>query len=143
MQQKKGAKSSLLLIELIITLFFFLLISVVCIQIFTKTDTLSRRSRELNHAQNLVAGAAEVLEYAGTSPERWQTFFPEMQTEQNSFFICYDNNFAACVFEEAVYTLTIEFFPDETGNITFFKGEELVYSLEIRYHIPVTKEDAA
>ena len=147
MQQKKGVRSSLLLIELIVTLFFFLLISVICIQIFAKTYTISQRSRELNHAQNLTAGAAEVLEYAGVSYEHWQTFFPEIQSDENLFRICYDKNFTACTLEEAFYTLTVEFSADETGSIVFSKGEETIYSLVVRFHTPYRlqseKEDAA
>jgi len=136
MQQKKGSRSSLLLIELIITLFFFLLISVFCIQIFAKTYTLSRRSRELNQAQNLVSGAAQVLEHTGDSFERWQAFFPESEQDQTSFRIYYDENFTACPLEKAIYTLNVKFLPDETGNITFSRKDEVIYSLKIRYHIP-------
>ena len=146
MSAKKGTRSSLLLIELIITLFFFLLISMVCMQIFAKTYSITRSSRELNQAQTLTSGAAEVLEYAGSSFDHWQNFFPEIESDHNTFRLYYDQNFTLCDSKEALYTLDIEFFPGETGSITFSKGDELIYSLQVRYHIPRRleneKEDA-
>lgn len=145
MHQKKGSKSSLLLIELIIVLFFFLLISLVCIQVFSRTHTLSRSSRELSHAQTLVSSAAEVLEVSDGSLQDYQLYFPEIRQEGDSFILFYDRDFKPCPSEEAVYTLKIEPTYNETqkqGTISFCKSETVLYSLDVRFHIPLKAKEA-
>lgn len=146
MHQKKGSKSSLLLIELIIVLFFFLLISLVCIQVFAKAHTLSRSSRELSHAQTLVSSAAEVLEVTDGSLKNFQLYFPEIQQESDSLIMFYDGDFQVCPAESAVYTLKIQCQSakdQKLGTISFCKSETVLYSLDVRFHIPLKAKEAA
>lgn len=144
MQSKKGSRSSLLLIELIIVLFFFLLISLVCIQVFARAHTLSRSSRELSHGQTLVSSAAEILEVSDGSLENFRLYFPEIQQENDTFVFFYDEAFQTCPADSAVYTLRIQGTFEESrneGTISFCKGETILYSLEVRFHLPLKAKE--
>lgn len=139
MRQKKGSKSSLFLIELIIVLFFFLLVAAVCVQVFAKSHTLSRSSRQLSHAQSLVSSVWEAVNGTDDPFSELSAFFPEGRYISSGFEVPYDKDFQPCEKSSAVYTLQIDLKQegtDITGLITFKDSlqSQVIYSLDVYCH---------
>ena len=65
MKRKNRTGSHLFFIEFIIVLFFFLIVSTVCLQLFTRAHVITKRADTLSHAQaaaaSVAAGVEEVL----------------------------------------------------------------------------------
>lgn len=148
--QEKGARSSLFLIELILVLFFFLLVASVCIQIFVKAYSMSRSSRELSHAQSQCASVSEILTGTREAAPALSQYFPEGEMKEEGFCISYDQDFAACESDQAVYMLTVHLSDITSGNIVvsgadlkFTRGEEVIYTLTVNWHIPSTAGEEA
>lgn len=149
-KQERGSRSSLFLIELIIVLFFFLLVASVCIQVFARAYTTSQSSRELSHAQNQCAGVAEVFGGTDGTIEELLIYFPEGKPSTDGMELFYDKAFSPCTAEDAVYTLSVKapLISKDAPNmrrasLTFLRGEQSIYTLSVRCHVPLTAQKEA
>ena len=118
MERTPAKRSSLFLLELMIAILFFCLASAVCVQIFVKAHTTSRKTQELN----TVSGYTEL-------------FLADALTEDTEIF--YDADWQECSKDEASYEIVIRVEPDGkllhgTFTVQRLSGEqpEEIYSVE-------------
>lgn len=122
MERTPAKRSSLFLLELMIAILFFCLASAVCVQIFVKAHTTSRKTQELNTALEKVSGYTEL-------------FLADALTEDTEVF--YDADWQECGKDEASYEIVIRVEPDGkllhgTFTVQRLSGEqpEEIYSVE-------------
>lgn len=148
----KSSKSSLFLMELIISILFFSLASAACIQLFVKAHLLDVRTKEQNQAviwsQNLSslwqASSGNLLEvYEQLSDDYDNQYGCIYMTNNREHLILYFNQdweFIGANGTDTVYRIELSDcgFDDTTllasAEITFYKGEEIFYSLQLAHH---------
>lgn len=124
----KHSKSSLFLMELIISILFFSLASTVCIQMFSKSHTLSKQTVDENHAMIQAQNLAE--SFLAADEEMNLTFY-------------FDNNWKECTKEQAAYYASILSHSAENSMISAdiivapypYTGSA-IYTLSLQHHIP-------
>lgn len=93
MKRTPARRSSLFLLECMIAILFFIIVAAVCIQLFAKSYTISRKSEDLTMAVQLTSSYVE--EFRGGRD------FPE------ELFVYYDASWSICEKAESEHTLTI------------------------------------
>lgn len=93
MKRTPARRSSLFLLECMIAILFFIIVAAVCIQLFAKSYTISRKSEDLTMAVQLTSSYVE--EFRGGRD------FPE------ELCVYYDASWSICEKAESEHTLTI------------------------------------
>ena len=137
MGSRSNARSSLFLIELIIAILFFSLGAAVCVQAFVKAHTVTGEARDLSFASSTVSSAANVLRYSDGSVEQFAAYFPgAVQDADGAIFVCYCEDFAPCVEEDAAYVLRAETATEDlvrSCHITMGGQAGAIYELDLRW----------
>lgn len=151
MKRNSRTGSRLFFIEFLIVLFFFLIISTVCLRLFTRAHTITQRSDALSHAQTVASSVAAVIESGSTDVvsgilENATAFFPDASVTEDGFFITYDQYFDPCPAEKAFYTLTLTLESTDreiSADIVVQNYDHSVlYELPVFFYIPMTREEA-
>lgn len=127
MKKNNRTGSRLFFIEFLIVLFFFLIVSTVCLRMFARAHTITRRADALSHAQAAASSAAAVFENICTDPDGATGgsdaqaildlaagLLPGAEVYTDGLCIFYDGEFQPCAIEEAAYALTASVQPGET-----------------------------
>ncbi len=127
MKKNNRTGSRLFFIEFLIVLFFFLIVSTVCLRMFARAHTITRRADALSHAQAAASSAAAVFENICTDPDGVTGgsdaqaildlaagLLPGAEVYTDGLCIFYDSEFQPCAIEEAAYALTAAVQPGET-----------------------------
>ncbi len=102
------SKTALFLMELIITILLFSVCSAVCVQLFVRSYTLSKQTKELNHAVIWAQGYAELLRGGDGSLEFISSHYPSAVVVDDTFFeVFYDSDFQPCEYADACYVSDI------------------------------------
>lgn len=93
-----SSKASLFLMELIFSILFFLIATVVCVQMFVKSHTLSQESLRLNHSVIWSESVAEGFYACNGDIELLSQKIPEAEYSETdkAVYLYYDNDFFAC-----------------------------------------------
>lgn len=155
MRTQTHSKSSLFLIEMLFSLLFFSIIAALCIQVFVQSHTLSKKSENLNEAQNLASSLAEVIIASEGDSSSIRTYFPEAVFSEDQIFLYYDSDWNLTSEENSSYVLFTALQQKDftlSGTISVSENrknpkekENEIYSLSFRHHIPktVTEESSA
>lgn len=104
MNKYKKSKTSLFLMELIITILLLAICGAICMELFAASDSLSRRTRELNGAVACAQGFAEVMRGTdGSLEEVVKHYDRAVRTGGNLFEVYYDGEFRECDYADAAY----------------------------------------
>ncbi len=101
------SKSTLFLIELILSILILSLTCTACVEIFAAAKKDRQKARELNHIQELVVSAGEVLEGWDGNISTYNELFPCSTQSKNTLQYFYDSQWQLCQKENSSYTLTI------------------------------------
>lgn len=98
MKNRTSSRTGLFLMELILAVLLFALASVLCIQMFVKSHTLSKSSVELNHGVLWAQNVSEAFYGCNGNIEEMSLLFPEgicETTDGNShrLLLYFDENF--------------------------------------------------
>lgn len=108
--------TNLFFMELIFSIFFFIVISVICLQIFSKAHFLNQQTKQLNFANEIIQNETELF-YAHSNP------YPV-----ESEFIFYNASFQQVQYEgDAAFILDKEFTQDDVfqyANFSFQKYDK-------------------
>lgn len=123
MKHNQKRHSSLFLIELMIALLFFSVAAAVCIQLFTQSHIVSRKSSNLNEALLISEGFAEKFRASNGSMEGSVNY--------------YDADWHECQKDSAIYTstLSISQLKDNLllANIVVYEdADNPLYTLEVK-----------
>lgn len=146
MNRNSRTGSRLFFIEFLIVLFFFLIISTVCLRLFTKAHMITRRANALSGAQTTAASIAAVIESGDGSAETVSSYFPEAIVDKELLTLYFDKNFQTIESRDgAFYTMTVSLNPgrEKTGLISVSDREQnTLYELSVSSHRPMTREEA-
>ena len=116
--QQPSKRSSLFLLELILAIAFFSIAAAICVQFFVKSHALEEDSTNLNRAVHVATSAAEQFRYS----------------EIDSYELYFDNDWAECSQDEAIYTLKLVVnhskSPQE-AQISVSTSNSLLYELKV------------
>ena len=153
----------LFFIEFLIVLFFFLIVSTICLRLFTRAHLITRRADELSHAQAVASSTAAAIEYAAgnlqikeyepaddASDDPYLTaaaeILPGAELTSDGLSIAYDKEFQPCSIEEAGYMLMATVDHTQTDSLANIVVEnydhELIYELSATFHRPMTRKEA-
>lgn len=146
MKRNSQTGSRTFFIEFLIALFFFLIISTVCLRVFARAYTITRRSEATANAQAAAASVAAVVEAGNVSPEDAASFFPGAVAASDGFSVFYDQDFSPCPQEQAAYALTLTLRQEgqeTTADIAVNGADQSVlYGLSVTFHQPITGKEA-
>ena len=113
MKKYTKSKSSLFLMEFIITLMLFAVCGAVCMKLFAATNSLSKKTRELNKAVVCAQGFAEVMRGTDGSIDSIVAQYPTAIKGDEGFFeVFYDSDFKECEYSDAVYVSDVTLMPN-------------------------------
>ena len=113
MRKYTRSKSSLFLMEFIITLMLFAVCAAVCMRLFAASNSLSRRTTELNKAVAVAQGFAEVMRGCDGSIDSIIAQYPTAIKGDDKFFeVFYDADFKECDYSEAAYVSDVTLTPN-------------------------------
>lgn len=135
MHGKSARRSSLFLLELMISILMFSVTSAWCVRLFVTARAVVNETEELNRAQNLAAGYAELF----LALEDFEAFLlregAEKAADGSTYHICYDKDWKACGSGNEAYGAEIVLTPNgefEENSIIFYRADkEEIYSLEV------------
>lgn len=131
MKKNTRTGSRLFFIEFLIVLFFFLIVSTVCLRLFSRAHVITQRADDLSHAQTAAASVAAAIEDAVAIPgnpdepagaavsgitailDKAAVFLPEAEVSQDRLILSYDDKFQPCGSRESAYTLTATITQDD------------------------------
>lgn len=146
MNKNSRTGSRLFFIEFLIVLFFFLIISTVCLRLFSRAHLITRQANALSGAQAAAASVAAVLAESDGTPDAVAAFFPEAVIDGNELLLFFDKDFQQVqTSDTAFYTMTAVLASgrDKTGLITVSDREQaLLYELSVSFHQPLTRKEA-
>ena len=146
MRKKNKAGANLFFIEFIITLFFFLIVSTICIRVFVHSHIVTQNAEALSYAQTISSSIAEVIEGSEDPVKDLPVFFPEIQNENDSFFLTYDKNFQLCDAADAFYSVVVAFTQEDQAKkaeISMIdRRQNVIYELSVHFHKPLSREEA-
>ncbi len=137
--KKISSRSSLLLIELIMAILIFALASGVCLQIFVKSHSLSKRTGELDMAVRQATSVSELLTQKAGAEKVEKTLsriYPEADLAAGKATIYYDEDFVACGGEDSYFQMEIRSSDSGDGltsyDIAVYKdqGATKIYNME-------------
>lgn len=146
MNRYKKSKSSLFLMELIITILLLAICGAICMKLFAASDSLSKKTRELNGAVACAQGFAEVMRGTdGSLEEIVKHYDKSVRTGGNLFEVYYDDGFRECPYSEATYAGNVVLNPDGMiqnmeVKIIRLKDFEEIYSLTATKYMNKIKE---
>lgn len=130
MKNRTSSRTGLFLMELILAVLLFSLSSVLCIQMFVKSHTLSKNSVELNHsilwAQNISETFYGCNGNASDMSELFENCNYEMDSDQSEYLtLFFDENFTPITLsgnpaEKSYYQLTALITPENDGLINCY-----------------------
>lgn len=146
MSRKTRTGSRLFFIEFLIVLFFFLIVSTVCLKLFTRAHLITQRANALSHAQAAAASVAAAIEGTDGTPESVAAFFPEANVSSDKIMISYDRDFVPCSSDDASYFLTasLDTVNQEKASVISIldRSQNIVYELSVCFHEPLTRKEA-
>lgn len=144
MSQQSAGKSRLFLMELLIMLLFFALSVSVCLQLFTKAYTLTKKSQDLTEAVTLAQSTASLLKSGEMNTETLQKQWPSGQNKDGDFLLYLDEDWNECSETESSCYLQVAFSPGAivSSEISIWKtaAGEKIYSLEVNKYQEVHYE---
>lgn len=105
--KRVSSRSSLLLIEIIIAILIFSVASAVCLQLFAKSHTLSKRTEELDIAVREATSVSELLAQGDTLKKNLTRFYPYADITPDSAVIYYDIDFQPCERRQSYFQMNI------------------------------------
>ena len=128
------SKTSLVLMEIIISVFLFMVVSVVCIQMFSKAYTMSSSSVKKEKAAMITGEAADILQSTRGDIGLLCSIYQFEENDNGELRVYFDNDFTECNKEESTYVLNINCINDRVIEIklTFFESDNVLYSLDMR-----------
>lgn len=113
MKQYSKSKSSLFLMEFIITLLLFSICAAICMKLFAATDSLSKKTKELNNAVACAQGFAEVMRGTDGTIDSIVEHYPNAIRGGSGFFqVFYDSDFNECSYDKAAYVGDVTLTPN-------------------------------
>lgn len=113
MNKYMKSKTSLFLMEMILTILLFAICGAICMKLFAASDSLSRKTKELNKAVACAQGFAEVMRGTDGSIEAIMEVYPTAIKGGDMFFeVFYDEDFKECSYSEAVYISDVTLIPN-------------------------------
>lgn len=109
MKNRTSSRTGLFLMELILAVLFFSLASVLCIQMFVKSHTLSQNSVELNHSILWTQNVSECFYSCNGNAEELSCLFP-----QGAFEAFENNNYRLTL----LYNDEFQFIPVTADTLT-------------------------
>ena len=91
---KSRSRTSLFLMELILSILLFSLCSTVCVRLFTQSWQMQKKAEALNQASLICDSTAALIQANKRLPDNTEQYF--------------DDSFASCSFQNAVWILKIE-----------------------------------
>lgn len=139
MEKQRSSKNSLFLVEIMLNLLFFIILIAICLQLFLKTQQLSKDTTLLHRAVTVCTSVAEVYQCGLEEADILQTIYPEALILNDAILIYFDSNFTACSEFESVYRVFLSK-NEETNRITirFLRKNEttIIYELEASSYSP-------
>ena len=145
------SKSGLFLMEMIFVLLFLGLTCGVCVRLFAASYTARLKAREMDHIQELVTSAGEILEGTDGTAKSFLALMPEGDNAEdcaNIGHVCYyfDKQWQAVSSENYVYKMdvalslsaTIKSAEVEFSKVSGQNEEKTLYTQTIRF--PVSGE---
>lgn len=142
---KPTRRSSLFLLELMLAILLFILAATICVQVFVKSHTISKKSTELTQAVLAATSVAEILRSDESYSDILFQVYPFAEETNDQFCIYYDSDWQHTNASNGSYALILNTNIDEhylTGNISvqnISEKENYIYQLETKKYIP--KED--
>lgn len=106
--KRVSSRSSLLLIEIIIAILIFSVASAICLQLFAKSHTLSKRTEELDIAVREATSVSELLTYEDSLRKNLDRFYPYADITADSAVIYYDADFQPCERLQSYFQMDIQ-----------------------------------
>ena len=137
---KEKSKTALVLMELIITILFFSLASAVCVQLFVQAHLISKETRCLNNAINIMQSISEVMNGTDGSLKSVQNYYPNAAGDDNYFVVYYNGDFEETDNSSAVYAAdvtitTIGNLHNMTVKFIDLSDYNVIYSLDSSKYI--------
>lgn len=138
----KRSKRSLLLIEMGILLMFFAFSAAVCVNIFVNAQTKSMQSGDLNKAVLSAQSIEEIISGHRNDLETVQALLQAEKSADGVYVMYYDKDWIPSDADGAVYTARLSIAQNEDmliTNVTFTKGETVIYTLDADYYEGVSR----
>lgn len=139
--KRRTNSNALFLIELILAILFFSIASAVCIQLFVKAHTISKKSSDLTAAVTQVQSAAEIIKTYHGNVEDVINLLDATQTGQK-LTVSYDSDWSRVANDQAVYQMIIEFAEDGQLFVSEIQMVEVnqtqpIFELEVKKYNPI------
>jgi hypothetical protein len=146
MNRNSRSGSRLFFIEFLIVLFFFLIISTVCLKLFSRAHQITARANALSGAQTTAASVAAVLSATDGPAEAVAAYFPDAMVSDTELSLFFDQDFQSLSdYSAAAYLMTVTFSDgtEKAAQITVTDyHHEVLYELPVSIHRPMTREEA-
>lgn len=126
-------KAFLPLFELIIMIGIFAAAAAVCLSVFTKADTVSRRAEDLDRAVEAAENAAEIIKYTRGDLDAAAELLSG-RTRSGSVFVCFDADWNLTDPENAVFRVDAVNYESELlgkTDVLVYEGKRLIYELTV------------
>ncbi|MGN0351753.1 MAG: hypothetical protein ACI4ES_08880 [Roseburia sp.] len=137
--KQQHSKSSIFLMEIILDIFLFSILLTVCLQLFSKSDSLSAKSGRLEHAVLCCTSIAETFQSAADGKSALLEAYPDSTNLDNGLLIYFDDSFTECHMSAATYKAIVELDQKtpSTIQISFYSlnGNEAIYTLSASNYI--------
>lgn len=146
----KHSRSSLFLMELILAILFFSIASAVCIQLFAKSHTLSKRTINQNNALIQTQNLAEGFLATDGNLENIADLFPmsALNPADGSVTLYFDNNWKTVTKDSATFIAVLQKTGSNSDDLITAdisvtdcsNANDTLYSLQVQKHIAVEKQ---
>lgn len=142
----RHSKSSLFLMEMIIVILFFSLSGAVCLRLFVKAHLLSKDTVATNHALICAQSLAESFLSTESDSESLAQLFPDATVTKQGLLIGYDEDWASCNPDGAVYLASLVYDNDLGtagligADIAVYDNSQTYYSLHVEHYVQHGKE---
>ena len=140
MKKLKQTKAGMFLLEIMLNTFFFVILVTICLQLFFKAYSLSKNTTELHNAVSTCSSVAEIYQSGIDGKESIANIYPHSLLLTDAILIFFDENYHACLKDQAVYRVMISLSDEEyrTASIIFSNpdGTDVIYTLEISTYRP-------
>ncbi len=144
--KQQHAKSSIFLMEIILDIFLFAIVLTVCLQLFLKSDSLSKKSGQLEHAVLCCSSIAETFQSSSDGKAALLDAYPDATNLSNGLLIYFDDTFSECHMSEASYKVIVDFEQKTVSSISIslysLTGKDAIYTLSADNYIRQTLSDA-
>lgn len=139
---KPTRRSSLFLLELMLSILLFILAATICVQVFVKSHSISKKSTELSHAVLASSSVAEILKSNVDHPEILLKQYPFIVESDDCLFIYFDANWQHTDEANASYLLQLctqiddSFLINDITVCNISEKESVIYHLETKKYTP-------